>query len=152
MMAATTTPNGAQAEALKGNGAMAQMVLIAEDEAFIVESLTFLLTHAGYDVCSVDDGAAALDAMLRSRPDLFILDIMIPTMNGFDVLRKMRAMPELADLPVLALTAKGQEEDRRRMLDLGADDFVTKPFSNADLMARVGRLLGGMPAGSTVEA
>lgn len=131
---------------------MAQTVLIAEDEAFIVESLTFLLTHAGYEVDAVDDGAAALERMARRRPDLFILDIMIPTMNGFDVLRKMRAMPALADLPVLALTAKGQEEDRRRMLDLGANDFVTKPFSNADLMARVAGLLGSAPAPRAAEA
>ena len=127
---------------------MPQTVLIAEDESFIVESLTFLLTHAGYAVRSVDDGAAALDQMARDRPDLFILDIMIPTMNGFDVLRKMRATPALANVPVLALTAKGQEEDRRRMLDLGADDFVTKPFSNADLMARVARLLEDKATGS----
>lgn len=127
---------------------MPQTVLIAEDESFIVESLTFLLNHAGYSVRAVDDGAAALDQMARDRPDLFILDIMIPTMNGFDVLRKMRATPGLADLPVLALTAKGQEADRRRMLDLGADDFVTKPFSNADLMERVARLLERKPGGS----
>ena len=131
---------------------MTQTVLIAEDEGFIVESLTFLLTHAGYRVTSVDDGAAALAQMMRAPPDLFILDIMIPTMNGFDVLRKMRATPELAGLPVLALTAKGQEEDRRRMLDLGADDFVTKPFSNADLMARVARLLDAAQPDSAVGA
>lgn len=120
---------------------MAKSVLIAEDEGFIVESLTFLLSRAGHEVRAVDDGAVALAEMTRRRPDLFILDIMIPTMNGFDVLRKLRATPGLEDVPVLALTAKGQDEDRRRMLALGADDFVTKPFSNRDLMERVERLL-----------
>lgn len=121
---------------------MSKTVLIAEDEAYIVESLTFLLQRAGYEVRTVDDGAAALSAIAKSPPDLFILDIMIPTMNGFDVLRRLRASDEHGDVPVLALTAKGQEEDRRRMFDLGADEFVTKPFSNADLMERVKRLLG----------
>ena len=121
---------------------MAKTVLIAEDEAYIVESLTFLLGRAGYEVKAVADGGEALDSLRGERPDLFILDIMMPTMNGFDVLRKLRGTPALEDLPVLVLTAKGQEADRRRMLDLGANDFVTKPYSNADLLARVRGLLG----------
>jgi DNA-binding response OmpR family regulator len=66
---------------------------------------------------------------------------MLPTSNGFDILRRIRATPRMQSLPVLALTAKGQEADRSRMMELGVDDFVTKPFSNRDLMARVGRLL-----------
>ncbi len=121
---------------------MAKTVLIAEDEAYIVESLTFLLTRAGYEVRSVGDGGEAMTSLAQQRPDLFILDIMMPTMNGFDVLRKLRGSPPLRELPVLVLTAKGQEADRRRMLDLGANDFVTKPYSNNDLLARVRDLLG----------
>lgn len=121
---------------------MAKTVLIAEDEAYIVESLTFLLSRAGYEVRAVADGGEALDVLARERPDLFVLDIMMPTMNGFDILRKLRAMAALKDLPVLVLTAKGQEADRRRMLDLGADDFITKPYANTDLLARVRGLIG----------
>lgn len=120
---------------------MARTVLIAEDEAYIVESLTFLLTRAGYEVRAVADGGEALESLQQQRPDLFVLDIMMPTVNGFDVLRKLRGTEGLEDLPVLVLTAKGQEADRRRMLDLGANDFVTKPYSNADLLARVQGLL-----------
>jgi DNA-binding response OmpR family regulator len=120
---------------------MARRILVAEDEPFIVESLVFLLSRAGHQVTAVGDGAGVLPAIAAFRPDLLILDIMLPTSNGFDILRRIRATPRMQHLPVLALTAKGQEADRSRMMELGVDDFVTKPFSNRDLMARVGRLL-----------
>jgi len=119
-----------------------RQILIAEDEPFIVESLTFLLERQGYDVRSVRDGAVALEELSSEPPDLLILDTMIPSENGFDVLRQLRQMPHGGAVPVLVLTAKGQESDRRQMLSLGADEFVTKPFSNQDLLARVDRLLG----------
>lgn len=120
---------------------MAKRILIAEDEPFIVESLTFLLSREGHQVSAVDDGAAVLPAIASIRPDLLILDIMLPTTNGFEILSGIRDTAGLRSLPVLVLTAKGQEADRRRMTDLGVDDFVTKPFSNHDLLQRVGRLL-----------
>ncbi len=120
---------------------MTGRILIAEDEPFIVESLTFLLSRAGYEVSSVTEGPAVMQALLSMRPDLLILDIMIPEMNGFDVLRQVRANPDMSKLGVLVLSAKGQDTDRRLMNDLGADDFVTKPFSNTDLVARVGDLI-----------
>lgn len=116
-------------------------ILIVEDEPFIVESLTFLLEREGYRVDAIRDGAAALDHLASASPDLLILDTMIPTENGFDVLRRFRQMPHGFGVPVLVLTAKGQESDRQQMLDLGADEFVTKPFSNQDLIGRIGRLL-----------
>jgi DNA-binding response OmpR family regulator len=122
---------------------MAKTVLIAEDEPHIVESLTFLLSRAGHRVESVRDGAAAVDAAIARPPDLVVLDVMMPSLNGFDVLKRLRATPGFERLPVLALTAKGQDADSQRMLDLGADDFVTKPFSNRDLIERVDRLLNG---------
>lgn len=130
---------------------MAKTVLIAEDEPHIVESLTFLLSRAGHHVESVRDGSAAVQAAIARRPDLVVLDVMMPTLNGFEVLKRLRSTAGLETLPVLALTAKGQEADRQRMLDLGADDFVTKPFSNRDLIDRVDRLLrdGGRPATAT---
>jgi DNA-binding response OmpR family regulator len=120
---------------------MGVRILIAEDEHYIVESLRFLLSHAGYDVASVSDGASVLPAIRARHPDLLILDIMLPSMNGFDLLRRIRGTPETGALPVLVLTAKGQEADRRRMAELGADDYVTKPFANSDLVERVTRLL-----------
>lgn len=131
------------ASILPGDGEGARpLILIAEDEPFIVESLTFLLERQGYAVESVRDGAVALARLSSDPPDLLILDTMIPSENGFDVLRQLRRMPHGGAVPVLVLTAKGQDSDRRQMMSLGADEFVTKPFSNQDLLARVGRLLG----------
>jgi DNA-binding response OmpR family regulator len=129
---------------------MTKTVLIAEDEPFIVESLTFLLGKAGYGVESFGEGKAALEAIMARRPDLVLLDIMLPGINGFDLLRQLRRTPGLAHIPVIALTAKGQEADRQRMLELGADAFVTKPFSNKDLMGRIEELLRN--GGSTRSA
>ncbi len=120
---------------------MARRILIAEDEPFIVESLQFLLGHEGYEVHAVGDGEEALAEVARLDPDLLILDAMIPTTSGFEVLAKLRAAPASRSLPVMVLTAKGQAVDRQRMMELGADDFVTKPFGNKDLLQRVGLLL-----------
>ncbi len=120
---------------------MASRILIAEDEPFIVESLRFLLSHEGYKVHAVGDGEEALAAVSRELPDLLILDAMIPSTSGFEVLAKLRAAPSSKSLPVMVLTAKGQAVDRQRMMDLGADDFVTKPYSNKDLVQRVHELL-----------
>ena len=116
-------------------------ILVAEDEPFIVESLTFLLSREGHEVMSVADGAEVINSMHRNTPDLLILDIMMPSCNGFDILQKIRLTPGLHETPVMALTAKGQEADRRRMLELGANDFMTKPFSNTELVTRIGDLL-----------
>lgn len=127
---------------------MAANILIAEDEPFIVESLSFLLTREGHTVRAVETGSEAMRAIEADRPDLLILDIMLPETNGFDVLRRLRAAPELGALPIMVLTAKGQEADRRRMLELGASEFVTKPFSNKDLMGRIAALLHGGEAPS----
>ncbi len=120
---------------------MGTKILIAEDEPFIVESLSFLLSREGHTIASVSDGASVLDELKKQRPDLLILDIMLPTTSGFEILRRIREQPEFAALPVLALTAKGQEADRRRMVDLGVDQFMTKPFSNQELVSSVAALL-----------
>lgn len=119
---------------------MATSVLIAEDEPNIVESLTFLLRREGYVVASVGDGDAAL-ASLRAQPhDLMILDLMLPRLNGFEVLKAVRADPALVSLRVLILTAKGQAEDRRLAEGIGVDAFMTKPFANRDIVDEVRRL------------
>ncbi|MEM6438430.1 MAG: response regulator [Pseudomonadota bacterium] len=117
----------------------AKRVLIAEDEPHIVESLRFILSREGYDVADAADGEAAWDSLDAAPPDVLILDVMLPRLNGFDLLRRLRADPRAAALPVIVLTAKGQEQDRRTALAAGADAFITKPFSNRDVVEHVRR-------------
>jgi DNA-binding response OmpR family regulator len=121
---------------------MTTRVLIAEDEPNIVESLTFLLRRAGYDVASVLDGEEALVQLRTRPPDLMILDLMLPRRNGFEVLKAVKANPALRSLPVLILTAKGQPQDRKRAEEIGVGAFMTKPFSNREIMDEVRRLAG----------
>jgi DNA-binding response OmpR family regulator len=115
-------------------------ILIVEDETNIAESLSFILRRADFDVDTVADGAEALDRLRRERFGAIILDIMLPGMNGFDVLRAVRADRALAALPVIVLTAKGQANDRKMAEAIGASAFITKPFSNAEIVDRVSRL------------
>jgi DNA-binding response OmpR family regulator len=115
-------------------------ILIVEDETNIAESLSFILRRADFDVDTVADGAEALDRLRRERFGAIILDIMLPGMNGFDVLRAVRADRALATLPVIVLTAKGQANDRKMAEAIGASAFITKPFSNAEIVDRVSRL------------
>lgn len=119
---------------------MTTRVLIAEDEPNIVESLAFLLRRAGYDVASALDGEAALAELRARAPDLMILDLMLPRRNGFEVLKAIKADPALRSMPVLVLTAKGQPQDRRRAEEIGVEAFMTKPFSNRDIVDEVRRL------------
>lgn len=121
---------------------MVKRVLIAEDEPNIVESLTFLLERAGFEVAVESDGPKALAAALQRRPDVLILDVMLPELDGYEVLRQLRADPRSKSLPILILTAKGQREDRETALSSGADLFITKPFANAEVVAAVERLAG----------
>jgi two-component system, OmpR family, response regulator len=118
-------------------------VLIAEDEPSILESLDFILRRAGWSIDSVTDGEAVLDRVRRNRPRVLVLDVMLPRRSGFDVLKLLRADADTQDLPVLILTAKGQQQDRRIAEDLGADAFVTKPYSNAEVVDAVRNLLSG---------
>lgn len=127
---------------------MAIDILIAEDEPSILESLDFILRRAGWDVSSVTDGDAVLGAVQRLHPRMVVLDVMLPKRSGFDVLKQIRANAELRAMPVLILTAKGQQQDRRTAEELGADGFVTKPYANAEVVGAVRQLLGenGGPA------
>lgn len=118
-------------------------ILIVEDESNISESLSFILRRADFDVDTVTDGAEALDRLRRVSFGAVILDIMLPGMNGFDVLRAIRADRAIAALPVIVLTAKGQANDRKMAEAIGASAFVTKPFSNAEVVEYVSRLTGG---------
>jgi len=109
-------------------------VLIVEDDAALLRGLKDNFGFEGYDVVTASDGEAGLEAALSGTPDLILLDIMLPGINGFEVCRRIREA-EL-DIPIIMLTAKGQEEDIIRGLNLGADDYVTKPFSIRELLAR----------------
>ncbi|WP_420403485.1 response regulator transcription factor [Nisaea sp.] len=122
---------------------MTTRVFIAEDEPNILESLSFLLGREGWEVTSALDGNAALEQLnSQALPDVVILDIMLPHRNGFEILRQLRASPRTRKLPVIVLTAKGQEKDRKTAQEIGADAFVTKPFSNRDVIDQVKKLAG----------
>jgi DNA-binding response OmpR family regulator len=123
-------------------------ILIAEDEPSILESLDFILRRAGWTISAVTDGDAALEAVRRLKPRVLVLDVMLPKRSGFEVLKHIRADPETRALPVLILTAKGQQQDRRIAEEFGADVFVTKPYANAEVVGAVRQLLGenGGPA------
>lgn len=123
-------------------GNLAIDILIAEDEPSILESLDFILRRDGWSIESVTDGDAVLDGIRRLRPRMLVLDVMLPKRSGFDVLKQLRADVHTRDLPVLILTAKGQQQDRRIADELGADAFVTKPYANADVVGAVRQLLG----------
>ena len=120
--------------------AAAPAVLLAEDEPHIVESLTFLLDRAGFAVRAEADGTAALARALENPPDVMLIDVMLPGLDGFELLRRLRADPRGAKLPVVMLTAKGQARDRETARQAGADVFISKPFSNSHLVAAVRRL------------
>jgi len=115
-------------------------VLIAEDEPHIVESLSFVLGREGFDVSAVLDGESVIEHLRSERPGVVILDVMLPQLNGFEVLKRIKSDPSLAGIPVVILTAKGQAQDRRMAEEIGVDGFMTKPFSNRDIVEEVRRL------------
>ena len=116
-------------------------ILVADDDVDIRELVEFKLSTLGHDVVAVGDGAAAIDACQAERPDLAVLDVMMPGVSGLDAIRAIRADPALADLPVILLTARAQESDVETGFDSGADDYITKPFSPRELASRVQALL-----------
>jgi two-component system phosphate regulon response regulator PhoB len=116
-------------------------ILVVEDERDIAALVAYHLTKEGYRVRTAEGGAEALEAAMAERPDLLLLDLMLPGFSGYDVLAEMRRRPELTDVPVVVLTARRDEADRVRGLELGADDYVTKPFSPRELVLRVTAVL-----------
>jgi DNA-binding response OmpR family regulator len=116
-------------------------ILVADDDVDIRELVEFKLSTLGHDIVAVADGAAAIEACREQRPDLAVLDVMMPGVSGLDAIRVIRADPSLADLPVILLTARAQESDVETGFDSGADDYITKPFSPRELAARVQALL-----------
>jgi two-component system, OmpR family, phosphate regulon response regulator PhoB len=113
------------------------LILIVEDEAPLVTMLRYNLEREGFQVCEAGDGEEALVQIAERRPDLVLLDWMLPLVSGIEVCRRIRRSPETRSLPVVILTARGEETDRVRGLDSGADDYVVKPFSPSELVARL---------------
>jgi two-component system, OmpR family, phosphate regulon response regulator PhoB len=128
-----------------------QRVLVVDDEPDIVALIAYHLARAGYRVSTSPNGADALTMVAREHPSLVVLDLMLPGLSGYEVLEQLRASEQTRVIPVLMLTARREEEDRIRGLTLGADDYLTKPFSPQELVLRVGAILrraggGGTPA------
>ena len=121
---------------------MAKRVLVVDDEPNIVMSLRFLMEREGLEVEVAPTGEAALKALDRGPADLVLLDVMMPALDGFEVCQRIRSNPAWSDTRIIMLTAKGREVERDKGLALGADEYVTKPFSTRELVARVKQMLG----------
>ncbi len=124
---------------------MSLTILVADDEPNIVISLEYLMKREGYTVLVARDGQEALDMIARDRPDLVLLDVMMPKKSGFEVCQAVRASEELQATKILMLTAKGRDTDLAKGLALGADAYMTKPFSTRDLAHKVAEMLGVQP-------
>ncbi|EIE50507.1 response regulator transcription factor [Salipiger aestuarii] len=124
---------------------MTKRVMLIEDEPNIIEAIGFILSREGLTVDTHSDGTTANDKLRANRPDVLILDVMLPGKSGYDILRELRDDAATADLPVLMLTARGQSRDRETAERAGVSAFMTKPFSNAEMLDQVRRLLASAP-------
>jgi len=118
-----------------------ETILVVEDNEEIAALLKFKLTHSGYQVVQAENGKAGLEVAKRSRPDLIILDVMMPIMNGLEMMKALKSDEALKAIPVIILTALSNESEIVEGLDLGADDYITKPFRVQEFAARVGAVL-----------
>lgn len=116
-------------------------ILIAEDERDIRDLITFTLKFSGYEVIQATNGEEALQAARDNHPDLIMMDVRMPKMTGYEACRHIKADPDLKHIPVVFLSAKGQESEVQTGLDVGATDYILKPFAPEDLLRRVGELL-----------
>lgn len=121
---------------------MGKTVVLVEDEPNIIEAISFILSRDGWGVHTHSNGDTALAALESKAPDLIVLDVMLPGRSGFDILRDIRSHKTRGETPVMMLTARGQTKDRERAMELGASLFMTKPFSNSDVLAAVRELAG----------
>lgn len=120
-------------------------VLVVDDEIAIAKLIKFVLESNGYEVRIADDGEAAISAIMDKKPDLVVLDLMLPTISGFDVLQNIRESMGIIDLPVIVLTCRGQKEDRDKAIKLGATEYLTKPFSPTSLVNTLKIYTGATP-------
>jgi len=120
---------------------MTKSVLIVDDESYIVKSLSFVMKNAGFEACSAGDGEEALQKLDEMVPDLVILDVMMPKLDGFEVCKAIRGNPAWSSIKIIMPTAKGRDSEREKGLALGADDYLTKPFSTRDILKRVQEMM-----------
>ncbi len=116
-------------------------ILVVDDEVYILHILDFSLGAEGYEVITAADGAEAIEKARQEKPDLVVLDIMMPKVDGFEACRRLKADPETREIPVILLTAKGREVDRKMGMEVGADDYIVKPFSPTKLIEKIGGFL-----------
>lgn len=126
----------------RGSAVTNKRVLLIEDEPNIIEAIRFILSRDGWRVDTHSDGSTALDAIRARVPDLVILDVMLPNKSGYDILCELRETTDVQDVPVLMLTARGQKKDRELAERLGVSKFMTKPFSNGEILSTVRELAG----------
>jgi two-component system alkaline phosphatase synthesis response regulator PhoP len=117
-------------------------ILVVDDEIYIVHILDFSLGMEGYEVVTALDGEQALEKLKMEKPDLIVLDIMMPKLDGYEVCKAIKSDPETRQIPVILLSAKGRNVDQKMGFDVGADDYITKPFSPRKLVERINQLLG----------
>jgi two-component system phosphate regulon response regulator PhoB len=120
---------------------MSERILAVDDEADLLELVEYNLREAGYSVATAKDGAGALAEVRRQRPDLILLDLMLPDISGTEICKRLRRDPDTEGIPIVMLTARGQEIDRVVGFELGADDYIVKPFSPRELVLRIGAVL-----------
>ena len=124
---------------------MSYRIVLAEDNKSLGQVIAFRLRREGWQVIWELDGAAALDSIITKQPDLIILDIMMPVMDGYEVLERVKRLEATRNTPVIILTARGEREDVLKGISLHADDYLVKPFSSNDLAVRVKKVLGDLP-------
>ena len=112
-------------------------ILVVDDEPHLVRSLSFILAKEGYEITTASDGEEALAKVANNKPDLMFLDIMMPKKNGYEVCEAIRRIPELNSLYIIMLSAKGWDIDRAKAIDVGANEFMSKPFSPLEIISRV---------------
>jgi two-component system alkaline phosphatase synthesis response regulator PhoP len=120
---------------------LAKKILVVDDEVYILHILDFSLGAEGYEVLTAADGDEAIRVARTEKPDLIVLDIMMPKVDGFEACRRLKADPETSAIPVILLTAKGREVDRQMGMEVGADDYIVKPFSPTRLIEKIGSYL-----------
>jgi DNA-binding response OmpR family regulator len=124
-------------------------ILVVDDEPHLIRSLSFVLSKEGYEVFTAADGQEAMDKVVQCRPDVIFLDIMMPKKNGYEVCECIRQMPDFKNTYIIMLSAKGREMDKEKALSVGANEFMSKPFSPLEIVSRVKHVSGLIPAAET---
>lgn len=136
-------------EAQRGTaGRSGRKIVVADDDPIVLKFLHALLTDAGYDVTTAEDGEKALQRIREVQPAMVIMDLVMPYHDGFEITRSLRNSPATRQIPIIILSMKDRETDVLRCFELGADDYIRKPFNALELLARVGKILDRRPAGA----